>query len=429
MAIDKALTQALFNPYVRQARKGLTDTTQKITNLQRQGTNIGRGYREALHGFGSALSQGFAPALSGALQQRQFEQQMSLAHEQYLENKPSTFEGILDTAGNLLDLAGSGVTIYDALKGVGTTTAAKTAASTVSGGIAELGAEQLAGETGLQAGFEPFTTIAPDGAPAISSTPATSVAPTVGGTALASELTALNAGIGTQGSGSLFTAGQTSALGANTSLAAAAPYIGAAGLAFAAVDKFSKKQTSKPVDVQWRNERNMTLAGDKLKFGDAAGTEANRAYAEGTQWGTLSDKMIEGSWRANTERMLKKVLYKFHGNMTEQGQIGEGPPQWTSPVVENFANAVLAGEVGPMSEWGKYANAMNQKLDSINQRSSMVNETMNYTNDPQFQADQKTRQELGLYHPSQDMVNETDVFGAERYQFTEAEKEAWRNWV
>lgn len=149
MPIDPQALQTTFAPFVSRARRGLQTTLTKQTNLQRQGFNVGKGTREAIHGFGDILSQGFGQALASTEQQRQFDVNAAFKRQEIeREEDAATLSGIgsaIGIGGSILDIVYGDKSLMDIISGDATAGGAETPlGKVVSGGKALLGIGETA---------------------------------------------------------------------------------------------------------------------------------------------------------------------------------------------------------------------------------------------------------------------------------------------
>ena len=174
MPINKQTLQTNFAPFVRKARQGLQTAVGAQTNLQRQGVQpVGKGTRQAIHGYGDILSQGFGQALQSTEQQRQFDisqaNYLKALDDQHDADTLSGIGSVIGMGGDILDMVSGGKSLMDifgkkktgdAVAGVGTEViggagsnlavggAGLGTAGTVSGGVA--GGGVGAGSLGTQ---------------------------------------------------------------------------------------------------------------------------------------------------------------------------------------------------------------------------------------------------------------------------------------
>ena len=153
MALDPQALHSNFATGKRAASEGLTEALSSITNMDRQGYNVGDSYKDAVRGYGSALSETFGQALTATTQQEQFDRTMSLQEQQRDDQHDAdTLSGIsslIGMAGSVKSLLYGGDSLMDILSGTST---AKTVADTVSGlGLGSTASEIAFGE-GLGSG-------------------------------------------------------------------------------------------------------------------------------------------------------------------------------------------------------------------------------------------------------------------------------------
>ena len=134
MALDPQALHSNFATGKRAASEGLTEALSSITNMDRQGYNVGDSYEDAVRGYGSSLSETFGQALSATTQQEQFDREMSLKEQQRDDQHDAdTLSGIsslIGMAGSVKSLLYGGDSLMDILSGTSTV---KTVGNTLSG--------------------------------------------------------------------------------------------------------------------------------------------------------------------------------------------------------------------------------------------------------------------------------------------------------